>query len=150
MKGYKLVAEVDEFYLSRVTPNQKGRVEYKGEELDVVVTKVIPEIKSGRFMVELNFVTGKDIALQQGLSFGVRLMLSEKAKTTVLPRGRFNEDTSGKWIFVVNGNKAERREIKLGRENPIYHEVLGGLKEGDQVVTSNYADYKDVQILNFE
>ncbi|MES2487416.1 MAG: RND transporter [Bacteroidota bacterium] len=150
MKGYKLVAEVDEFYLNRVTPNQKGRVEYKGEELDVVVTKVIPEIKSGRFMVELNFITNKELGLQQGLSFGIRLILSEKAKTTVLPRGRFTEETAGKWIFVVNGDKAERREIKLGRENPVYHEVLGGLKEGDKVVTSNYADYKDVQILNFK
>jgi HlyD family secretion protein len=148
MKGYKLVAEVDEFYLSRISANQKGQIEYKGENIDVIVTKVIPEINGGRFMAELNFVTNKQLALQQGLSFGVRLVLSEKTKTTVLPKGRFNEETAGKWIFVVNGNVAERRQIQLGRENPLYYEVLGGLKKGDKVITSGYTDYKEVQVLN--
>ncbi len=150
MKGYKLVAEVDEFYLPRVSEQQKGQVDFKGKMVDVVVTKVIPEIRGGRFTVELNFALGNELNLQQGLSFSVRLMLSQKEKTLVLARGRFNEETAGKWIFVVNGNKAERREIKLGRENPVYHEVLGGLKEGDRVVTSSYADYKDTEILNLE
>lgn len=150
MKGYKLVAEVDEYYLSRVTKGQKGKVDFKGEEIEVEVARVIPEIKNGRFMAELNFVGTKELALQQGLSFGVRLTLSEKAQTTVLPKGRFTEETGGKWVFVVNGNKAERREIKLGRENPVYHEVLSGLKPGDEVVTSGYADYKDVEVLNLE
>ncbi|MXN90283.1 RND transporter [Flavobacterium sp. Sd200] len=148
MKGYKLVAEIDEFYLPRVTENQKGKVEYKGKEIDVVVSKVVPEIKNGRFLAELNFISNKPITVQQGLSFSVRLILSEKQKTVVLPRGRFNEETGGKWIFVVNGDKAEYREIKLGRENPLYHEVLSGLKPGDKVVTSNYADYKEIKILN--
>lgn len=148
MTGYKLVAEIDEFYLSRVSGKQKGKVDYKGEEIDVEVSKVIPEIKNGRFLAELNFLSGKSLKLQQGLGFSVRLILSEKQKIVVLPRGRFNEETAGKWIFVVNGNKAERREIKLGRENPLYHEVLSGLKPGDRVVTSIYIDYKDVQVLN--
>jgi HlyD family secretion protein len=150
MKGYKLVAEVDEYYLQRVTKGQKGKVDYKGEEIAVEVARVIPEIKNGRFIAELNFVGTKELALQQGLSFGVRLTLSEKAQTTILPKGRFTEETGGKWVFVVNGNKAERREIKLGRENPVYHEVLSGLKPGDEVVTSGYADYKDVEVLNLE
>jgi len=149
MKGYKLLAEVDEFYLERVSPNQKGQVEYKNNFIDVVVTKVIPEIKNGRFKVELNFIKSETLDLQQGLSFGVRLFLSEKAKTIVLPKGSFNEETAGKWIFVVDGNSAVKQEIRLGRENPIYHEVISGLKPGDKVVTSSYKDYENVEILNF-
>lgn len=150
MKGYKLVAEVDEYYLSRVTKGQKGRIDFKGEEIKVEVARVIPEIKNGRFTAELKFVSTKELALQQGLSFGVRLTLSEKTQVTVLPKGRFTEESAGKYAFVVHGNTAERRAIKLGRENPVYHEVLSGLKPGDRVVTSTYADYKDVEVLNLE
>lgn len=150
MKGYKLVAEIDEYYLSRVTKGQKGKVDYKGKEIDVEVIKVIPEIKSGRFLAELGFTSDKVLELQQGLSFGVRLSLSEKAPSTVLPKGRFSEETAGKWIFVVHGNTAERKPIKLGRENPVYHEVINGLNPGDEVITSTYADYKDVEVLNIE
>lgn len=148
MKGYKLMADVDEFYLEKTSEGQKGTVDYKGEIIPVVISKVIPEVKNGRFQVELQFTNGKELDLRQGLSFGVRLMLSEKTKTTVLSKGSFSQDTAGKWIFVVNGDKAERREIKLGRENPLYYEVLGGLKAGEKVVTSGYKDYMEIQILN--
>ena len=150
MKGYKLLADVDEFYLSKIKQGQTGTVDFNGNEVKVSIAKVIPEIKSGRFQVELNFVSNENLDLQQGLSFAVRLNLSEKTKSLVLSKGSFYEDTSGKWIFVVNGNKAEKREIKIGRENPLYYEILEGLKEGERVVTSNYKDYKEVEILNIE
>jgi len=150
MKGYKLLADVDEFYLSKIKQGQTGTIDFNGKEVKVSIAKVIPEIKSGRFQVELNFVSNENLDLQQGLSFAVRLNLSEKTKSLVLSKGSFYEDTSGKWIFVVNGNKAEKREIKIGRENPLYYEILEGLKEGEKVVTSNYKDYKEVEILNIE
>ena len=150
MKGYKLVADVDEFYLDRVSEEQRGSVEFNGKTLEVQITKVIPEIKSGRFMVEVNFVDGAKLELNQGLNFGVRITLSEKKKTTLLPKGSFYQDTSGKWIFVVKGNEAVRRTISLGRENPLYYEVLEGLKEGEKVITSSYKDYKEVEVLNLE
>ena len=150
MKGYKLMADVDEFYLEKISEGQKGTVDHKGEAIPVIISKVIPEVKNGRFQVELQFTNGKELDLRQGLSFGVRLMLSEKAKTLVLSKGSFQQDTAGKWIFVVNGDKAERREIKLGRENPLYYEVLGGLKAGEKVVTSGYKDYMEIEILNLK
>lgn len=149
-KGYKLVADVDEFYLDRIAEKQKGTVDFENKTIEVQITKVIPEVKNGRFQVELDFVSSEKLDLKQGLSFGVKLNLSEKTKTKVLSKGSFYEETSGKWIFVVSGNKAERREIKLGRENPLYYEVLGGLKAGENVITSSYKDYKEVEVLNFE
>lgn len=150
MKGYKLLANVDEFYLSKVKQNQTGTIDFNGKEITVSVAKVIPEIKNGRFQVELNFVSGENLDLQQGLSFAVRLNLSEKTKSIVVSKGSFYEETSGKWIFVVNGNKAERRNIEISRENPLYYEVVKGLKPGEKVVTSSYKDYKEVEILNIE
>lgn len=150
MKGYKLLADVDEFYLNKITDGQKGTVDFNGKPIRVQITKVIPEIKSGRFVVELNFTSSESLNLQQGLSFGVKLNLSEKTKTVVLSKGSFYEETNGKWIFVVNGSKGERRAIKLGKENPLYYEVLGGLKAGEKVITSSYKDYKRAEILNLE
>lgn len=150
MQGYKLIAEVDEYYLNRVSIGQKGVVDFNEKSINVKISKIIPEVKNGRFQVELNFINDKKLDLKQGISFGVRINLSEKIKSLVLPKGSFSQETSGKWIFVLKDNKAVRREIKIGRENPLYFEVLGGLKSGDLVITSSYADYKDIQILNIE
>ncbi len=149
-KGYKLTAEIDEFYLEKIREGLKGQVEFKGKTLEVLVTKVIPEVKSGHFSAELAFTSKENIALQDGLSFGVKLILSEKNKTMVIPKGAFNQETAGKWIFVVKGNKAERRNIKLGRENPSYYEILSGLNEGESVITSSYTDYKDIEELSIQ
>ncbi|SCY47081.1 efflux RND transporter periplasmic adaptor subunit [Flavobacterium caeni] len=146
MQGYKLVADVDEFYLEKVAVGQKGQIDYKGEMLEVTVIKVLPEVKGGRFQLELSF-SKTDLVLQRGLSFGVKLTLSEKQKVLVVPKGQFYSETAGQWIFAVNGNQAVRKPIKIGRENPDYYEVLGGLKPGDRVVTSSYADYKDIEVL---
>lgn len=150
MKGYKLMAQVDEFYLPKIIQGQKGKVDFNGKEVEVVINKVIPEIKSGQFLVELNFAQGEKMDLRQGLSFGVRLTLSEKTKSIVLSKGSFNQETSGKWIFVVNGNKAERRKITMGRENPLFFEITKGLQPGEQVITSSYKDYLEAEILNIE
>lgn len=149
MKGYKLVADVDEFYLEKVAVGQKGQVDYKGQLLEVTVIKVLSEVKGGRFQVELAF-SQSDLVLQMGLSFGVKLTLSEKQKVLVIRKGPFYNETAGQWIFVVNGDKAMRQSIKTGRENPDYYEVLSGLKPGDKVITSSYADYKDIEVLKLE
>lgn len=147
-KGYKLVADVDEFYLEKVALHQKGTVAYKGKPTQVTVIKVLPEVKNGRFQVELAFSAKPEVALQQGLSFGVKLMLSGKEKRLVIPKGQFFEETSGKWVFVVKNDRAERRNIKTGRENPDYYEVLDGLKAGEKIITSTYADYKNIDELS--
>jgi len=150
MKGYKLLADVDEFYLPKVTQGQKGSIDFNDKAVAVEIVKVIPEIKNGRFQVELNFIGNDKLDLKQGLSFSVRLTLSEKTKSIVLSKGSFDQETSGKWIFVVNGDKAERRAIELGRENPLYYEIIQGLKPGEKVVTSSYKDYLDAEQLNIE
>ena len=149
-EGYKLSAQVDEFYLEKIRVGLKGQIEYKEKIVIVSVVKVIPEVKSGRFQVELLFDSKEELALQDGLSFGVKLILSEKNKILVIPKGSFNQETAGKWLFVVNGSKGVRRNIKLGRENPSYYEVLEGLKQGEKVITSSYADYKEVEELNIQ
>jgi HlyD family secretion protein len=146
-QGYKLAAEVDEFYLEKIREGLKGHIEFKGKNIEVLISKVIPEVKSGHFIVELAFTSKENIALQDGLSFGVKLILSEKNKILVIQKGSYNQETAGKWIFVVKGNKAERRNIKLGRENPSYYEVLEGVKEGESVIISSYSDYKDIEEL---
>ncbi|MGV0751296.1 efflux RND transporter periplasmic adaptor subunit [Empedobacter brevis] len=150
LSGYKLVAMVDEYYLDRIQENQYGQIEMKGKTIKVKVTKISPEIKNGKFKAELEFIDQLPENLQEGLSVGVKLILSEKEKKLVVPKGSFYATTQGKWIFVVKNDKAIRRKIELGRENPTVYEVLSGLKTNEKVIISNYEDYKEVQELTIK
>lgn len=148
MGGYKLVAKVDEYYINKLTNGIKGTLDNNGKEYEVIITKILPEVKDGQFSVELNFIDAKIENLKIGMTFGVKLKLSADTQSVMIPKGNFYKDTNGKWIFVVKNNKAEKRNISLGRENPLYYEVTSGLKQGESVITSDYSELKKYEILD--
>lgn len=148
MGGYKLVAKVDEYYINKLTTGIKGTLDNNGKEYEVIITKILPEVKDGQFSVELNFIDAKIENLKIGMTFGVKLKLSADTQSMMIPKGNFYKDTNGKWIFVVKNNKAEKRNISLGRENPLYYEVTSGLKQGESVITSDYSELKKYEILD--
>ncbi|WP_313306490.1 efflux RND transporter periplasmic adaptor subunit [Epilithonimonas hominis] len=148
MGGYKLIAKVDEFYINKLTNGIKGTLDNNGKEYEVIITKILPEVKDGQFSVELNFIDAKIENLKIGMTFGVKLKLSADTQSMMIPKGNFYKDTNGKWIFVVKNNKAEKRNISLGRENPNYYEVTSGSKRGESVITSDYSELKKYEILD--
>ena len=150
MGGYKLVAKVDEYYINKLTNGIKGTLDNNGKEYEVIITKILPEVKDGQFSVELNFIDAKIENLKIGMTFGVKLKLSADTQSMMIPKGNFYKDTNGKWIFVVKNNKAEKRNISLGRENPLYYEVTSGLKQGESVITSDYSELKKYELLDIQ
>lgn len=151
MDGYKLMSKVDEFYINKLQIGIKGTLDTNGKNYNVIVTKVLPEVKDGQFSVELNFSDNeKPENLKIGMTFGVKLKLSADTQSTMIPKGSFYKDTGGKWIFVVNGNKAEKRNISLGRQNSMFYEVTSGLKKGQKVIVSDYTDYAKYEILDLK
>ncbi|KMQ61377.1 RND transporter [Chryseobacterium angstadtii] len=150
MDGYKLVAKVDEYYINKLQNGIKGSLDNDGKSYQVIITKILPEVKDGQFSVELNFTDVKPQNLKIGMTFGVKLKLSADTQSVMIPKGNFYKDTNGKWIFVVKGNKAEKRNVVLGRENPLFYEVVSGLKSGETVITSDYSDIKKYEILEIK
>jgi len=148
MGGYKLIAKVDEYYINKLTVGIKGSLDNNGKEYEVIISKILPEVKDGQFSVELNFIDAKIENLKIGMTFGVKLKLSADTQSMMIPKGNFYKDTNGKWIFVLKNNKAEKRNISLGRENQMYYEVVSGLKQGETVITSDYTELKKYEILD--
>ena len=148
MGGYKLIAKVDEYYINKLTNGIKGSLDNNGKEYEVIISKILPEVKDGQFSVELNFIDAKIENLKIGMTFGVKLKLSADTQSVMIPKGNFYKDTNGKWIFVLKNNKAVKRNISLGRENQMYYEVVSGLKQGETVITSDYTELKKYEILD--
>ena len=138
--GMKLIADVDEFYLTRVRAGQTASVDLDGKSLDLTVRRVSPQVRSGQFRIDLDFDSGSPAALVAGATARGTLRLGGDTPAVVLPSGPFLERTGGNWIFVVarDGQSAERRPITIGRRTIEQLEVSGGLAPGDRVITSNY------------
>jgi len=141
---YKLTADVDEFYLGRVTPGQKATAELDGKTVPVTVGRVLPQVTSGRFRVELTFDKPPAASLHRGESIDVRITLGDTRPAMVLPNGAWLEAGGGTYAFVLQpgGRRADRRAITVGRRNPEQVEITGGLQPGERVVTSGYAAFE--------
>lgn len=148
---YKLSVLIDEFYVSRTRVGQYGEFTLAGTPYELRVSKVYPEIVSGQFRVDMDFVDAVPTNIRRGQTLQTRVQLGDATEALLLPRGGFFQDTGGNWVFVVNAENdaATKRDIRLGRRNPEYFEVLEGLQEGDKVITSEYAAYKDIDRIKF-
>ena len=140
---FKLLAQMDEYYLSRIAVGHQGYIVQNATRHAVRVSRVFPQIKEGRFLAELTFTTPPPQGLHPGQNLDATIKLGEPSPALLLPNGAFLHDGGGVWVFVVDasGAGAERRAIRLGRRNQAQVEVLAGLTAGDTVIVSSYAAY---------
>jgi len=152
LDGFKIRADVDEYYIARVSVGQKGEVKIAGVDYKLEIKKVYPEVRQGRFQVDLEFIEGEPDGLRRGQTVKVRLWLSDMNETIMIARGGFFQTTGGNWIFKLDKSEkyATRTKIGLGVQNPQYYEVLDGLKPGDKVITSPYENFEDYEKLIFK
>jgi HlyD family secretion protein len=151
LNGFKMRVGVDEHYLNRIFQGLKGEFDFNGKTHELEITKIYPEVKDGRFEVDMIFPKGTPEGIRRGQSSPIRLELGKSSQATLLAVGGFFTDTGGNWVFVVDGSgsRAVKRNISLGRKNPEYFEVLEGLQPGDKVITSSYENFGDNEVLVF-
>lgn len=149
LSGYKIRADIDEHYISRIFIGLMGEVTLSDKNYKLKIRKVYTQVNSGRFQVDMDFVDGVPTGIRRGQTLQIRLALSDETQALLLAKGGFFQQTGGNWIFQVNqnGNVAYKTDIQLGRQNPDYYEVLQGLQPGDKVVTSSYENYGNMQEL---
>ncbi|MEC5395573.1 efflux RND transporter periplasmic adaptor subunit [Bergeyella sp. RCAD1439] len=147
MDGYKLVAKVDEYYINKLQVGLKGTLDSNGTSYAITVSKILPEVKDGRFSAELGFTGAKPSDLKIGMSFGVKIKLSQDTQSLMIPKGNFYNTTGGRWVFVLREGKAVKRNIRLNRENQRYYEVVSGLHPKEKVIVSGYEDFKNYEEL---
>ncbi|WP_410219607.1 efflux RND transporter periplasmic adaptor subunit [Pedobacter sp.] len=147
LQGYKLQAGVDEYYINRVKEGQSAHCEFDGQTYKLKVNKVIPEVTAGQFQVEMVFDGKAPENLRRGLSMQTKLTLSDNSKSLLLSQGQFFQSTGGNWVFVEKDGKATKRNVKIGRKNYLYYEVLEGLQKGENVVTSSYDLFNQYDML---
>ena len=149
LDSYKLKVEIDEHYIARVTRKLIGECDFSGRDYKGVVTKIYPEVKNGRFSVDMEFTDTVPGEIRIGQTSRIKLELGESQQAILLPRGGFYQSTGGQWVYVVNekDNIAYKRNIRIGRQNPRFYEVIDGLKPGEKVIVSSYDNFGDADKL---
>jgi len=149
LSGFKVRADIDEHYISRIFAGLEGDFPFAGKQYFLKIKKIYTQVTGGRFQVDMEFVGDVPTGIRRGQTLQVGLALGDESVVTLVPKGGFFQTTGGNWIFKVNesGNLAFKQDITLGRQNPNHYEVLTGLKPGDKVVTNSYETYGKMEEL---
>jgi len=149
---FKITTSVDEFYVTRVDTGLTAVFTLQEQDYELVISKIYPEIIGGQFEMDLAFVSEPPTDIRRGQTVQLRLQLGAVGDALLLGRGGFYQETGGNWVFVLNQaeNYAERRNIRLGRRNPRFFEVLDGLETGEKVIVSDYAAFGEMDRITFK
>ena len=151
MDNYKIEVLIDEHYIDRINPGLAATFERQNETYGATIRKVYPEVRAGKFQADFKFSEDQPTNIRTGQTYYLNLQLGQPESAVLISRGTFYQKTGGKWIYVVSpsGDKAVKREIRIGRQNPQYYEVLEGLEPGEKVITSGYDNFGDNEVLIF-
>jgi HlyD family secretion protein len=151
LDSFKIRVRIDQYYISKVAVGTKGKFTLDGESYEAEVKKVYPEVINNVFIVDVAFVGEPPKGIKRGQVLTIELSFSEPGQSLMVTKGGFYQQTSGRWAFLISKDRksAYRADIRLGRQNPRYVEILEGLKEGDWVITSGYDTFKEADILIF-
>ena len=151
LDSYKIEALVDEHYIDRVVAGLEAQFERQNESYGTVIRKVYPEVRDGKFKTDFKFSGEQPANIRTGQTYYLNLQLGQSEEALLIPRGTFYQKTGGRWVYVVSpdGSQAVKREIRIGRQNPQYYEVLEGLEPGEKVIVSGYDNFGDNEVLVF-
>ena len=149
ISGYKVRAEIDEHYISRIFNGQRGSFSFNGKDYELEIKKVYTQVTNGRFQVDMHFTGNVPENIRRGQSLQIKLALSQEKEAILVSKGGFFQQTGGNWIYKLSddGETAYKTPITLGSQNTEYYEVLDGLKPGEKVVTSSYSNFGDSEEL---
>ena len=145
LTNFKIRARIDEFYISRIFIDQEGSFQFANKNYNLRIKKIYPQVTNGAFEVDMVFTDEIPEGIKRGQTVSIKLELSAEQQALLLDRGSFYQTTGGNWVYVIDpttGN-AQKRIIKVGRQNPNYYEVLEGLLPGERVITSSYENFGD-------
>lgn len=149
VSAYKVRAEIDEHYISRIFNGQRGEFNFNGKKFQIEIKKVYTQVSNGRFQVDMHFLEEAPDNIRRGQSLQIKLALSQEKEAVLVSKGGFFQQTGGNWIFKISedGESAYRTPIQLGSQNTEYYEVLGGIEPGDRVITSSYSNFGEIEEL---
>ena len=149
LSAFKVTAQIDEHYIDRIVRGLTASFERQDHNYQMTLSKVYPEVREGQFRADFIFSGDIPDNIRSGQTYYMNLQLGQSSDALLIPRGAFYQATGGAWVYVLDasGERAYRRMIRIGRQNPQYYEVVEGLQAGERVITSGYENFGTNEVL---
>ncbi len=142
LSALEVEIKVTESLARDLRPGMSADLEGAGHHWAGTVSGVSPEVVAGQVTARLRFGAEKPAGLRQSQRLSVRIFIDRRDNVLMVDRGAFVDQEGGGFAYIVQGNVAERRPVRLGAASIAKVEILDGLSAGDQIVISGTDEFK--------
>jgi RND family efflux transporter MFP subunit len=141
-KPLQVVAEVNEEDIPRVALGETALFRtdaFPEQRLEGKVSDITPmgDVAAKTFRVKI--ALPDDTPLKPGMSVEANIITREKPNALLIPADALQGNT----VFVVDGTRTRKRDVKVGIRGIRMVEILSGLADGERVASPSAADLKD-------
>jgi RND family efflux transporter MFP subunit len=151
-ESLKVKAEVAEAYIAKVKTGDVVEIQFP--DLNKTIKSTLTY--SGKVIDPVNRTFGVQVSVNdKGLDLhpnmvAVLMIADYRSKDAfTLPVSVVQTTPDGSYVFVIEGKKAVKRDVTIGQLYNGMQEITGGLKAGDQVITTGFQDLADGQSIQF-
>lgn len=143
MDTVKALVNISEKYLGRLKKGVEANVKVDAYPDEVFVGKVVSiapivDLATRTSEVEIR-ISNKEHQLKPGMFARVNIILEKKENALIVPIKAVLNENSHKFVFVVNGSIARKREVKTGIYQKDFVEIIEGLNvDEDIIIEGNY------------
>jgi HlyD family secretion protein len=134
LSALEVEIKVTESLARDLKPGMAAELDGGGHHWQGSVSGVSPEVVAGQVTARLRFSGEKPAGLRQSQRLSARIILDRRDNVLMVDRGSFVDQDGGAFAYVVHGDVAERRAVKLGAVSVAKAEIVSGASAGDQIV----------------
>lgn len=142
---FEVQIDVPESFARDLAIGMPAQVSAGGGTVEAELSAVSPEVVNGEVTGRLRFKGRQPPGLRQNQRLSARILLDTRRNVLMVERGPFLEQGGGNSAYVMDGNSAVRRAVRLGAASLGAVEVVEGAREGDRIVVSGADAFGDAE-----
>jgi len=147
------VVNVDETDIGGVSLGQKVKItldafpgqEFEGEVIKISFASITTTGGGTVFPVEISLPENTNLMFKVGMNGDAEIITQKKEGVLLIPASAVWQREDKNYVWKVVGGKAKKQEVKIGSEAEDSVEILGGLVEGEMVISEKVSQIKEGQ-----
>ncbi len=143
LSRFEIDAQIPESYADDLVIGMQAEILLSGQTYAGMLVAVSPEIVGNQVASRIRFSDEMPQNIRQNQRLTTRILLEERPNVLMLQRGQFLESGGGRVAYVLSDDGiATRRQIEIGARSLGAVEIVGGLRDGDQVIISSVDQFR--------
>lgn len=145
LKSYRIEGTLSDYYAQQLSNGLEIKIKLPSGNSKGTLTRVLPTVTDGVMQILVDFNQPDISQLRPNLRLELEIITAQKQQSLRVKNGIAFNGGGLQEIFIVNQDSATKRKITTGMSNAQYIEIIDGLEQGDQVITSDVSKYQHLE-----